>query len=510
MNKEIINLNLITSYPVKWDIYKVFRDFIQNFYDSVPWNEFKKRFSYEYNEGIITMICTDVSYNYEWLLHIGGSSKTNSKKSSSGHFGEGFKIAALCGIRDFGYEIETSSNNWNIKVVENDIIIDGNITKSLAYELERYDHEKKDTTLTIKNVSLEDMEYFYSALYSFYYKGNPLIGKEIYVDKEYAIYHRSDFKKGKAYPSTFKASGEGIVFAAFQARGSLKEPLVFCQNSYVDHDRERDTFSTIDNISVLVECIERIPPKKALELLIYYENKWYTYPKTAYGYSSYYAVIRSLIFRVGTSLECIEELKRLYPKLLIARKIDSGDRKSLSIRRYCLDWIKKNRDFKLVQDSFIWLGFLPVEVKCSSLGILPEVKLPHSDQENFIRVLQECIADVFSGFFEIESLPECKVITNVKASVSGYASVASIREKKSNNYGFKYRYKLKYICIKDKYLNRESFESALTVYIHELCHCFGGDKSELFSYAMTDAMEILLRNVKKIDEYKELWNTIGK
>lgn len=82
MNTSIINLNLITTYPVKWDIYKILRDFVQNFYDSVPNAEFNKRFSHEYTDGNLIMKCSNVSYNYEWLLHIGASSKTNNKEKA--------------------------------------------------------------------------------------------------------------------------------------------------------------------------------------------------------------------------------------------------------------------------------------------------------------------------------------------------------------------------------------------------------------------------------------------
>ncbi|MEA5010036.1 hypothetical protein [Clostridium tyrobutyricum] len=44
MNSKIVNLNLITTYPVKWNMYKILRDFIQNFYDSIPNEQFSKRF----------------------------------------------------------------------------------------------------------------------------------------------------------------------------------------------------------------------------------------------------------------------------------------------------------------------------------------------------------------------------------------------------------------------------------------------------------------------------------
>lgn len=34
-----ISLNIVMTYPVKWSKYNVFRDFIQNFYDSVGCDE---------------------------------------------------------------------------------------------------------------------------------------------------------------------------------------------------------------------------------------------------------------------------------------------------------------------------------------------------------------------------------------------------------------------------------------------------------------------------------------
>lgn len=34
---EILSLNLILDYPVRWSKYKVLRDFIQNFYDALNW-----------------------------------------------------------------------------------------------------------------------------------------------------------------------------------------------------------------------------------------------------------------------------------------------------------------------------------------------------------------------------------------------------------------------------------------------------------------------------------------
>ncbi|MGL4875340.1 MAG: hypothetical protein ACRC30_11890 [Clostridium sp.] len=508
--KKVINLNLITTYPVKWSKYKVLRDFIQNFYDSVPREEFNSRFSYEYRDRALVMRCKDVSYNYEWLLHIGASSKTESEESYAGYFGEGFKIAALCANRDFKYEVETWSSDWSIRVIESEINIDGMDTKSLAYELEKGNSKKKDTGLILRNFSEDDMEYFKSALYSFYYKENPLLGEEIYSDKNYGIYYRSDVKKEEGYPGTFDCRGEGIIFAAFQARGSLKEPLVFCKNNYIDNDRERDFFSKIDNINIIVSCIREVPPKIALKLLMIYKDKWYEYPEKSYGYSSYYTVIKNLILRVSWKKELIEEFNKLYPDILYAKKIKSSDKKAQNIRKYCLAWVKGNPEIQLVQDNFRWINVQSLENRCEELRILPEVRDADSLEKGYVKILEDCIKDIFEDFFETDDLPECRVVINLKASVSGYASITKLSKNYKNNYGYTVKYKLHHICIKNIYLNAKTFGSALSIYVHELCHSFGGDKSENFSYALTMAMELLLDNLKKVNRYREQWSEYSK
>ncbi len=46
----IMPLNIVTTYPVRWTKYKVFRDFIQNFYDSVGYWQWEERVHYAYND----------------------------------------------------------------------------------------------------------------------------------------------------------------------------------------------------------------------------------------------------------------------------------------------------------------------------------------------------------------------------------------------------------------------------------------------------------------------------
>lgn len=509
MNKSIINLNLITTYPVKWDIYKILRDFIQNFYDSVPNKEFNERFSYEYYDGNLMMKCSNVSFNYEWLLHIGASSKTNSEeKDFAGYFGEGFKVAALCAMRDYSFGVKTSSSNWSINVMETDIIIDGNMNKSLAYEIETFEDEAEDTVLILSDFKEKYLEVFYSALYSFYYEENPLLGEKIYSNNYCSIYHRSNIQKHDTYPRSYNSLGEGIIFAGLQARGSIKEPLIFCYHKYSDNDRDREFFSDIDNIDIIIKCIWEIAPDHAMKLLMIFKNYWYSYPKEKYGYRSYYSIIKNLIFKAECNTSLIKEFNELYPKLLYAEKIALSNKKALNERRYCLVWLKKNSDYTLVQDSFKYLNVQSLEEKCKEENILPKITEPTFREEKYINLLKECVKELFIGFLDLENLPSCNVIRNMEASVSGYASVFNNKVKNKNLWGFTYRYKIDSICIKEKHLKRDVFTDALTVFIHELCHTFGGDKSESFSYALTKALQIVITNNDVVKRYKLKWECL--
>lgn len=114
MTTTIIPLNLIYDYPVNWSRFKTLRDFVQNFFDAVGWQNWSTRFSFEIANNTLTLRATDIGFSYDWLLHIGASTKREG--NHAGYFGEGFKIASLCAIRDHGWNVALSSRNWSLKV----------------------------------------------------------------------------------------------------------------------------------------------------------------------------------------------------------------------------------------------------------------------------------------------------------------------------------------------------------------------------------------------------------
>ena len=136
MKNQQIPLNIVMTYPVYWGRYKVFRDFIQNFFDSVGIHEWKERFNYSYNDEKLSMWVENVVFSYEWLLHIGASTKREDiNHRHAGYFGEGFKIASLCAFRDFKWDVCMSSGDWSLKVTKLQKEIDGTNVDMLAYDV---------------------------------------------------------------------------------------------------------------------------------------------------------------------------------------------------------------------------------------------------------------------------------------------------------------------------------------------------------------------------------------
>jgi hypothetical protein len=132
---ELISINLIYDYPVHWSRFKTLRDFIQNFYDAVHWSEWDDRFSSTITDGVLTLKAQNVGFSYDWLLHIGASTKREAIGTYAGHFGEGFKIAALCALRDHHWTVKVRSRDWALEVVTTDLTVDRRSLKSLAYRI---------------------------------------------------------------------------------------------------------------------------------------------------------------------------------------------------------------------------------------------------------------------------------------------------------------------------------------------------------------------------------------
>lgn len=298
---ELLPLNLIFDYPVKWGAFKVLRDFLQNFYDAVGQENWSQQFSHRVDEDVLLLQARDVGFSYDWLVPIGASTKREGRGQYAGFFGEGFKIASLCALRDHGWNVEMASRDWELRVIVHHVTIDGRTLPSLAYHLWKSRSTRRDTVLALHPFRPQDHAELRAALESFYYPHNPLFGAKLWSTETAAVWRRSDVAKPVGFPATYSLRGEGILYAGYQAMGSFPFPLVIALHDYRHHDRERDTFYEMDVMDAIKRVCALVPPECAFELMEVFRGKWSCYPKKKHDFGSWHPIVARLTERLSRS-----------------------------------------------------------------------------------------------------------------------------------------------------------------------------------------------------------------
>jgi hypothetical protein len=236
-----VNLNIVLTYPVKWSKKEVLRDLVQNFYDDAGAEQFGNKFRHTFvpndaredsetheiheahsdagsvdKNGTIVMSMDSDGFSYEWLIHIGASTKQKQSGKYAGYFGEGFKIASLCAVRDHDWDIRIRSRNWSLHIIVLDMEIDGEILKQLAYRVSETPApentaKNNETVLEIAGTSVDDYVCLEEVIMGFYYPENPLIGELIFSDRYVAIHRRSSMEKPASLPTSFDCDGDDRI-----------------------------------------------------------------------------------------------------------------------------------------------------------------------------------------------------------------------------------------------------------------------------------------------------------
>src|SRR3989344_1197508 len=108
-------LGILDSYGVSWPLEKAARDTLQNFFDGnnqtldgIDINIEK----YGWFDNYTIRIKGNAKYDHRMLLHLGGTTKEDSKFTAGG-IGEGAKILALVLLRDYEFsQVRLRSQDW--------------------------------------------------------------------------------------------------------------------------------------------------------------------------------------------------------------------------------------------------------------------------------------------------------------------------------------------------------------------------------------------------------------
>lgn len=172
---SLIKLGIAMDYPVEWDFERILRDLIQNFYDSIGYENFAKEFHYSYRAEYggkrsytVKMSTKGHPFSYEWLVYIGGSTKASSVGKYIGKYGEGFKISVLSLWKMGIMDIFMHSADWNIRPCIYEEKVENSVVKMLGYEYEQTEDDG-ETTLVLHGVPWYVYDELSEALLHFFY-----------------------------------------------------------------------------------------------------------------------------------------------------------------------------------------------------------------------------------------------------------------------------------------------------------------------------------------------------
>lgn len=507
MDTTLVPLNLIWDYPIRWTRFEVLRDLIQNFYDSVGPERWHSAFEHWTNGDELVFRTRDVEFSWEWLVPIGASTKRDSAGTYSGYFGEGFKMAALCARRDHGWELEMESRDWAVRVTKTETSIDGRHITSLALETQVGRPRSRDTVLRLRPFRASDQEILRGAMLSFYYEDNPLLAEPIFAGPSSAIFRRSSQAKPLGYPESFEFGGPGIVFAAFQALGSMPVPLVVCMHPYRPTDRERRTLYRMDVLSLFKRVVEGVPPQAAATVLELMKRQWYDYPSKKYDFCTWYPVVNALTASLARSEEATEGWRKRYPRLLVAKPVKRQDLTRVNRRREALAWLRTHaQPHRLVQDGFLRLGYPTLEDVCEKAGGFSSIRPPTPSEARLVEILEQAASEVFGGILAFESLPPCQILEGAWTPWKGMATCVPLRDRADGHGGARIRHHLPLVGLQAGLFQPDKFDEALATYLHELAHRYGGDSSAAFSQILSALLEQSIARATAVQVYRAHWD----
>lgn len=539
---SFVPLGVAMDYQVGWNIHRIIRDFIQNFYDSIGYEHFADEFQYEWElydqdeDSVyysyrrekrlhIRMRTYGHSFSYEWLSSIGGSTKTG-KSNYAGKYGEGFKIALLSLVK-LGGDAVMSSGRWELHPCKYTEKIDGQNIEMFGYRMETREDDGF-TTLDLYGISASDenIRYVEEAMLEFFYPPNILFGEKIENADGYALYGRSAVK----VPCTECEDIQGIFYYKYIARGRLPFRAVIhlteAERNF-DQDRARDIVSQATVVGAVYEVAEKLSPEASFWLLGKMKDQWQDIPVFKKEYpadlNTWYYVICQLVRNISFDSKWVKRFAREYPvdRYAYLDRIGSDYRKNRILReakRWFDEYNKGPDRRRLINPVFRLLGVPSVlnEYMESRETLYRE---PQGKEKECAELLRECARTIFSQLNSREHLPEVMLYTDnrlKKNRTDLYKTVPLHVETKAERIfsgkssDKKIKYRVKEVILEEADLSTEEFKRTLVKYVSACVQMYGMDRSARFNGVLTTIGAALYRSRNRVEEYTDRWDRIQR
>jgi len=471
--------SVTTSWGVDWDETYIARDLMQNFFDA---NREQLDRVEVLVEGNKVTISAPARFELARLFYLG----SEKGDGDVGQYGEGFKAAAVCLLRDHSVEPIVVSGDQVVYLRVESENISGTQLQPIVYDFFQSGEVYEGTRLILRGCSKDLVQALREGLTHFFDEQNPLLGARIWSswDGLFAVY-------------TAK-SNVGHVFYQRLKRGEISDlPVVLVINKSFERiekriksDRDRNAFG-----GTLMEVFYQIFARSGVK-------------NDFAGQEAIVRAARNCWVRGHSLLKEITEAGRynhtwppakareLFGDQYYARTHSQDHAQALQFEGWERRWREQGR--QVLPAYFRHFGVLnandhglEIQRKAHEEAKARHVRPPTPAEHQSIRVLNQALRELAPVLMKIfdqrptnYSVAETEVI------------LGELKDKRS--------YHSREVFLSSAVFATD-FAGALAVFLHEHAHIFGCDGSRGFTDALTELLETVVRERKSLDQYEGKW-----
>ncbi len=470
--------SVTTSWGVNWDEEFIARDLLQNFFDANRDCLAEVKVTVE---GSTVTIFGPAPMELERLFYLG----SEKGDDDIGKYGEGFKVAAVCLLRDHEIHPIVASRGEVLCIRMDPEQVAGTALRPLVYDFFTAAVPAEGTRLILRGCSQKLVRALEAGLSHFFYEGNPLLGKKLWSsgNDQFAIYRA--------------ATSDGHVFYRRLRRGRIPDlPVVLVIDKQFERiekktnrDRDRNAFGEeLMNLFYQVFARHGLRGAQAGQQVVVEAAR----PCWQRGHALLSKIAEAQPWQRWSA----DVADKVFGSQFFARATSPNDAVNMQYREFEKSWQQQGR--KPLPAYFRTFGVLDATAYAEELNrkALAEQKQRHQRAPsvaewqaitvltNVIRVLAPQIITLLQSKDLQYSVAETEVLLGELKQHRHYASAELFLAAA--------------VFAKD-------FAEALAIFLHEHAHIFGYDGSRGFTDALTQLIETVVRQRKQLDRHESDW-----
>ena len=472
--------SVTTAWGVEWNEELIARDIMQNFFDA---NRSKLNEVQVTAKNSVVTISAPESCNLERLFFLG----SEKDEDDVGHYGEGFKVAATCLLRDHDVTPVALSGKEIVVLRIADESVGETKLRPLIYDFFEAANAVDGMQLILPGCTKTLVRELQNGLNHFFHPDNPLIGELLWqgYGGHFAIYASGDTKGHIFYRNLKRGEMDGIPLTL-----AINKKYQSIENK-ISKDRDRNAFG-----GDLMKLFYRTFAKSGLK----HDSKGIkavvgaAKPCWAQGHSLLGAIAETSWRRRALLTE--DDAKDLFGDEYYAQSYSRDALTRMQYEEIEAQWDKEGRT--RLPGYFACFGVISAERHCKDIeerakqeSMAENSRLPTPAEMASISVLKRIIGEICPGIMGVFENSEVTFTVAKTEAILGEL-------RKGRN-----------LWSREVFLAEEVFTSdfadGLAIFLHEHAHVFGHDGSRSFTDALTRILAVVIRERGALTDFEAEW-----